>query len=87
MDQKKTLFLQLMALLLFFSCLLYLAGNYAVMNHGAATTEGENKDLDGEMFMEEEEFVERRMEFESLDYPGSGANSRHDPWNSGRPRD
>lgn len=33
----------------------------------------------------EEGFVEGRMDFESSDYPVSGANNRHDPRASGIP--
>ncbi|KAL0911589.1 hypothetical protein M5K25_019743 [Dendrobium thyrsiflorum] len=39
----------------------------------------------GKMPIEGGEFIDRRMDFESLDYPGSGANGRHDPRSPGKP--
>ncbi|KAE9619838.1 hypothetical protein Lal_00040179 [Lupinus albus] len=39
----------------------------------------------GEMFdVEEELVVKERMDMESGDYPGTGANNRHDPKSPGR---
>jgi len=39
-----------------------------------------------EMFdMAEEFMVERRIDLESNDYPGTGANNRHDPKTPGGP--
>ncbi|BAT84999.1 uncharacterized protein LOC124825824 [Vigna umbellata] len=32
-----------------------------------------------------EEFMERRIDFENNDYPGTGANNRHDPKTPGTP--
>ena len=32
----------------------------------------------------EELMLERRMDLESTDYPGTGANNRHDPKSPGR---
>ncbi|XP_068657819.1 uncharacterized protein [Aristolochia californica] len=39
---------------------------------------------DEEVMPLEEDFVHGRMEIESTDYPGSGANNRHDPKTPGR---
>lgn len=33
---------------------------------------------------DDEKFVKKRMDFETHDYPGSGANNRHDPRGPGR---
>ncbi|KAG9458524.1 hypothetical protein H6P81_003032 [Aristolochia fimbriata] len=37
-----------------------------------------------EAMLLEEDFVRGRMDIESTDYPGSGANNRHDPKTPGR---
>ncbi|KAK7377914.1 hypothetical protein VNO80_03349 [Phaseolus coccineus] len=38
-----------------------------------------------EMFDLEEELMERRIDLENNDYPGTGANNRHDPKTPGTP--
>lgn len=38
----------------------------------------------GELLVVEEFAVEGRMDLESTDYPGTGANNRHDPRSPGR---
>ncbi|KAJ7971978.1 putative Transmembrane protein [Quillaja saponaria] len=37
-----------------------------------------------DMFDLREEFIEGRMDLESTDYPGTGANNHHDPKSPGR---
>ncbi|KAL9341963.1 hypothetical protein Peur_065288 [Populus x canadensis] len=40
---------------------------------------------DGEMLIDAGEgYIERRMDFESTDYPGTGANNHHDPKTPGK---
>ncbi|GJN37963.1 hypothetical protein PR202_gb26966 [Eleusine coracana subsp. coracana] len=51
--------------------------------HAAALpTTGEEAAVGGEpLLADEEEAAARRMDLQTQDYPGSGANSRHDPRN------
>nr|XP_010922887.1 uncharacterized protein LOC105046088 isoform X2 [Elaeis guineensis] len=81
MDQKKTL-LQLLALLLFLSCLLLPLGSLALGNQEPPLPEATDQVMVREVRMMEEEIA--RMDIESNDYPGSGANNRHDPRSPGR---
>ncbi|KAK1317458.1 hypothetical protein QJS10_CPA05g00607 [Acorus calamus] len=53
-------------------------------DHGSIALDGrENGGRGGAL--EVEELGHGRMDLESNDYPGSGANNRHDPRNPGRP--
>ncbi|WOL14730.1 hypothetical protein Cni_G23511 [Canna indica] len=87
MDQKKLPLNHLFLLLLLLSCLLSLdaaplSRSLALMKNqdGAAS-----KVINTEIVVEEGGFVNGRMSIELNDYPGSGANSRHDPKNPGKP--
>ncbi|KAK9289827.1 hypothetical protein L1049_007987 [Liquidambar formosana] len=40
---------------------------------------------DGEVLEVEQGYMEGRMDLESTDYPGTGANNHHDPKTPGRP--
>ncbi|XP_072960895.1 uncharacterized protein [Typha angustifolia] len=85
MDQKRKPVIHLLTLLLLLSCLLPL-GSSESLKQRAAVGEVSDKMITKDMAMEEEAFVNGRMDFESInDYPGSGANNRHDPRNPGRP--
>ncbi|XP_008792511.2 uncharacterized protein LOC103709093 isoform X1 [Phoenix dactylifera] len=87
MDHKKPL-LQLLALLLFLSCLLLplgavpLSRSLALGNKEPQLPEVTDQAMVREVRMMEEEIA--RMDIESNDYPGSGANNRHDPRSPGR---
>ncbi|XP_008792512.2 uncharacterized protein LOC103709093 isoform X2 [Phoenix dactylifera] len=81
MDHKKPL-LQLLALLLFLSCLLLPLGSLALGNKEPQLPEVTDQAMVREVRMMEEEIA--RMDIESNDYPGSGANNRHDPRSPGR---
>ncbi|PKU66454.1 hypothetical protein MA16_Dca018156 [Dendrobium catenatum] len=59
------------------------AGSRVLMK-GEAPVEAQQNVI-GKMPVEGGELIERRMDFESLDYPGSGANGRHDPRSPGKP--
>ncbi|XP_020101264.1 uncharacterized protein LOC109719143 [Ananas comosus] len=87
MDQKKPLMLHLLLLLLFFSCFFLhhsvavpLSRSVVLPSQEAEAPEVANK----EMRRLDEEII-ARMAIESDDYPGSGANNRHDPRSPGRP--
>ncbi|XP_020692963.1 uncharacterized protein LOC110107134 isoform X2 [Dendrobium catenatum] len=82
MDQKKPL-LPLLTMLLFLFCHVSFAGSRVLMK-GEAPVEAQQNVI-GKMPVEGGELIERRMDFESLDYPGSGANGRHDPRSPGKP--
>ncbi|KAG1365586.1 hypothetical protein COCNU_12G005860 [Cocos nucifera] len=83
MEQKKPL-LQVLALPFFLSCLLLPLG--AASLNGKLATRNQEPPLpevtDQVMRMMEEEMA--RMDIEGNDYPGSGANNRHDPGSPGR---
>ncbi|XP_010931454.1 uncharacterized protein [Elaeis guineensis] len=87
MEQKKPL-LQVLALLFFLSCLLLplgassLYGNLAVRNQEPHLPEVTDQVMARVVRMMEEEMA--RMDIEGNDYPGSGANNRHDPGSPGR---
>ncbi|URE02942.1 hypothetical protein MUK42_19606 [Musa troglodytarum] len=88
MDQKKPLN-HLLALLLL-SCLLSadaapLSGTFALKNQDEAAMKVADQVINKEMPEEGGVSLNKRMDFELDDYPGSGANSRHDPKNPGKP--
>ncbi|KAG0477526.1 hypothetical protein HPP92_014367 [Vanilla planifolia] len=73
---------------MFLECSVGLSGrSRSVKDQGGAVVmpEEENQTVDGGKPLEEEDFFEGRMDIESMDYQGSGANSRHDPKSPGKP--
>ncbi|PKA58525.1 hypothetical protein AXF42_Ash008812 [Apostasia shenzhenica] len=61
-------------------------GSPALQRPVAKAIEEAIQDLKRKVSVEEGEgFVEGRMDFETLDYTGSGANNRHDPRSPGKP--
>ncbi|RWW13399.1 hypothetical protein BHE74_00010391 [Ensete ventricosum] len=88
MDRKKPLN-HLLALLLL-SCLLSmdaapLSRTFALRNRDEAATKVADQVIDKETAEEGGVSLNERTGFELDDYPGSGANSRHDPKNPGKP--
>ncbi|CAL9046204.1 unnamed protein product, partial [Musa banksii] len=88
MEQKKPLS-HLLALLLL-SCLLSvdaapLSGTFALKNQDEAEMKVADQVINKETPEEGGVSLNERMDFELDDYPGSGANSRHDPKNPGKP--
>ncbi|XP_078152205.1 uncharacterized protein LOC144547426 [Carex rostrata] len=84
MDQKKS-FVHLLMLLLFLSFLLSIAR--PELMRARVVGEAKYQALSRKEIRLKRSLVHanERMDIEINDYPGSGANSRHDPRNPGRP--
>ncbi|KAJ8763136.1 hypothetical protein K2173_025521 [Erythroxylum novogranatense] len=78
-------------LLLFLGFCLVLSSTLAVPTSRSLKSSAEEKAsavqdflVQDEIFGMEERYVEGRMDLESTDYPGTGANNHHDPRTPGR---
>ncbi|XP_039129526.1 uncharacterized protein LOC120265640 [Dioscorea cayenensis subsp. rotundata] len=75
-------------LFLLFISLILTQGCVALRNNEYSQMVLQKEIMRKEMMMydddDDEKFVKKRMDFETHDYPGSGANNRHDPRGPGR---